>query len=124
MNILGFINTQYPIRDKVIARLENPYKRVEAMDDLPYDKIGPDENGNITKLVEVDDERWISVIELIGMTREDILATGDTALLTVYDAYMSQIDLEDLNIADIMDCVRRYQSIERKSKEQLDVLLV
>lgn len=124
MNIVEFITTQYPIKDKLKARLENPYKRIEAMDDLPYDRIGPDDNGTITKLVEVDDERFISVLELIGMTRDEVVSTGDSALLTVWDAYMSQIDLQDLNITDVMECVRQYQSIEKKREEQLGVLSI
>lgn len=124
MNIIGFIETQYPIKDKVKSRLENPYKRIEAMDDLPYDKIGPDEFGNITKLVEVDESRYISVMELIGMTKDEVAKSDDIALQTVWEAYMSQIDLEDLNIIDIMECVRQHQSIVKNREEQLSVLSI
>lgn len=122
MNILEFIQSQYPIRDKVVAKLEDPYTRIANMDDLPYDLIGPDEVGHITKLVEVDDSRYISVVELIGMTKEDVAASGDTALELVWENYMSQIDLCDLNIVDIMECVKQHQSIEAERKEQLGVL--
>ena len=124
MNIVGFIESQYPIKDKVRTRLENPYKRIEAMDDLPYDKIGPDEYGTITKLVEVDEDRYISVMELIGMTKDEVVKSEDTALQNVWEAYMSQIDLEDLNIVDIMECVRQHQNIVRTREEQLSVLSV
>lgn len=124
MNIVGFIESQYPIKDKVRTRLENPYKRIEAMDDLPYDKIGPDEYGTITKLVEVDEDRYISVMELIGMTKDEVVKSDDTALQNVWEAYMSQIDLEDLNIVDIMECVRQHQNIVRAREEQLSVLSV
>lgn len=124
MNIVGFIESQYPIKDKVRTRLENPYKRIEAMDDLPYDKIGPDEYGTITKLVEVDEDRYISVMELIGMTKDEVVKSEDTALQNVWEAYMSQIDLEDLNIIDIMECVKQHQNIVRTREEQLSVLSV
>lgn len=124
MTIMEFIETQYPIKDKVRTRLENPYKRVEAMDDLPYDKIGPDEYGHITKLVEVDEDRYISVIELIGMTKEEVASSEDVALQNVWDAYMSQIDLQDLNIVDIMECVKQHNTIMQTRKEQLGVLSV
>lgn len=124
MNIVGFIESQYPIKDKVRTRLENPYKRIEAMDDLPYDKIGPDEYGTITKLVEVDEDRYISVMELIGMTKDEVVKSDDTALQNVWEAYMSQIDLEDLNIVDIMECVRQHQNIVRTREEQLSVLSI
>lgn len=122
MNIIGFIETQYPIKDKVRAKLENPYTRIENMDDLPYDKIGPDEYGNITKLVEVDDERYVSVMELIGLTKDDLAKLNDAALQSVWEVYMSQIDLQDLNIIDIMECVRQHQSIVKVREEQLGVL--
>ena len=124
MNIVGFIESQYPIKDKVRTRLENPYKRIEAMDDLPYDKIGPDEYGTITKLVEVDEDRYISVMELIGMTKDEVVKSEDTALQNVWEAYMSQIDLEDLNIIDIMECVKQHQNIVRTREEQLSLLSV
>lgn len=124
MNIIGFIETQYPIKDKVRARLENPYKRIETSDDLPYDKIGPDDFGTITKLVEVDENRYISVMELIGMTKDEVAKSDDIALQTVWEAYMSQIDLEDLNIIDIMESVRQHQNIVKSREEQLRVLSV
>lgn len=122
MDILEFIETQYPIKDKVRAKLEDPYKRIENMDDLPCDKIGPDEYGNITKLVEVDDNRYISVIELISLTKDEVDKSDDLPLKTVWEAYMSQIDLQDLNIMDIMECVRQHQNIMNMREGQLGVL--
>lgn len=124
MNILQFIEEQYPIREKVFAKLEDPYTRIAQMDDLPYDLIGPDEAGHVTKLVEVDDGRYISVVELIGMTKEDIASSEDPALELVWDNYMSQIDLHDLNISDIMECVRQHQNIISERQGQLDVLSI
>lgn len=124
MNILEFIETQYPIKERVLAKLENPYKRIEEMDDLPYDKIGPDEFGNVTKLVEVEEGRYVSVMELMGYSREELVASKDEALLLVWEVYMSQIDLEDLNIVDIMECVKQHQSIESMRQEQLGVLSI
>lgn len=124
MNILEFIETQYPIKERVLAKLENPYKRIEEMDDLPYDKIGPDEFGNITKLVEVEEGRYVSVMELMGYSREELVASKDEALLQVWEVYMSQIDLEDLNIVDIMECVKQHQNIESLRQEQLGVLSI
>lgn len=124
MNILEFIETQYPIKERVLAKLENPYKRIEEMDDLPYDKIGPDEFGNITKLVEVEEGRYVSVMELMGYSREELVTSKDEALLQVWEVYMSQIDLEDLNIVDIMECVKQHQNIESLRREQLGVLSI
>ena len=124
MTIIEFIETQYPIKERVLAKLENPYKRIEVMDDLPFDKIGPDEFGNITKLVEVEEGRYVSVMELMGYSKEELVSSKDEALLHVWEVYMSQIDLEDLNIIDIMECVKQHQNIEKIRQEQLGVLSI
>lgn len=124
MNIVEFIQTQYPIRDKIVSKLEDPYTRIANMDDLPFDLIGPDEVGHVTKLVEVEDCRYISVVELIGMTKEDVAAANDPALELVWENYMSQIDLHDMNIIDIMECVHQHQVIEAERRGQLDVLSI
>ena len=122
MTILEFIEQQYPIRQRVQERLQDPYKRIADSDDLPYDIIGPDEFGNVTKLVEIDTDRYISVMELIGYTQEEIDKSEDSALIIAYDAYMSQVDFEDLNILDIMESVRMHSATVSKRKEKLDVL--
>lgn len=124
MNIIGFIETHYPIKEKIRGRLENPYTRIANMDNLPYDKIGPDESGNITKLVEVDDFRYVSVMDLIAMSAEEVKESKDEALSIAYTNYMSLIDIEDMNISDITECVRQYKKIASTRKEQLDVLSV
>ena len=43
MNILEFIKEQYPVQDKIRARLTDPYKEIQLRDDLPYDSIGLDD---------------------------------------------------------------------------------
>ena len=122
MTILDFIETQYPIKEKVKGRLEDPYKKIANADDLPFDIIGPDDNGVITKLVEVEENRYISVMDLISMTEDEVRKTEDQALITVWIAYMEQIDLEDMNLLDIMESVRRYGEVIKKREEQLGVL--
>lgn len=122
MFITDFIREQYPIRDKVAARLSNPYDRVANSDDLPYDVIGPDDSGHYTKLVEVDDDRFVSVVDLISYTREDVIAMNDPALLIVWENYMEQIDIHDMNITDILQCVRAHNSVVKKREEQIGVL--
>lgn len=124
MNILEFIEQYYPIMDRVKDKLSDPYKRIAEMDDLPYDKIGPDENGHVTKLVEVDETTYISVAELISYSEEDIKKMEDEALKNVWYAYMDNVDIMDLNFVDLQECVRSYLSQSEKRKEQLDVLSV
>jgi len=124
MTILEFIEQQYPIKQRVQERLQDPYKRIADSDDLPYDIIGPDEFGNVTKLVEIDNDRYISVMELIGYTQDEIDKSDDAALAIAYEAYMSQVDFEDLNILDIMESVRMHANTVRRRKEKLDVLSI
>lgn len=118
MNILEFIETQYPIKDIVKERLADPYTRIAQLDCLPYDIIGPDSEGHLTKLVEISDTRTISVMELIAYTREDIVKLNDLELLNVWEAYMEEVDIEDLNVSDIMACVKQYKMMgeERKNR--------
>lgn len=122
MNILQFIEEQYPIKDRIKERLSDPYKRIMEMDDLPFDVIGPDENGNITKLVEIDDIRTISVVELVALDEADVKQLKDSDLEKVWKSYMSLINIKDYNVIDIMECVKQYKSIANKRKEQLNVL--
>lgn len=122
MNILEFIETQYPIKDKVREKLEDPYKRIAEMDELPYDSIGPDETGRITKLVEIDDTRSVPVLELISYTEDDVKKMEDSAYYDAWKAYMSNIDINDINIVDIMSCVQRYRESSIRREEQLGVL--
>lgn len=122
MNIIQFIETQYPIKDIVKDKLADPYKRVAEMDSLPYDVIGPDECGHITKLVEVDDMTYIPVIDLISYTREDLVRLGDENLLSVWEAYMDEIDIEDINIIDVMNCIKQWKrSLQEKQRHVLSL---
>lgn len=124
MDILEFIEKHYPIKHKLEILKADPFKRIANADDLPYDAIGPDEYGNITKLVEVEDDRYISVFDLLSYERDELETSKDTALLNVYDIYMEQIDLKDVNIMDIMASAKRHKEKLDRDKEKLDVLRV
>lgn len=120
MLITEFIVNYYPISEKLKEVFSNPYQAIENANDLPYDKIGPDEDGNITKLVVIDETRTISVLDLICLTPADL--SRDSALKEIYDIYMEQITLQDVNIADIMESVSMYKNSKATRQEQSDVL--
>lgn len=122
MFIQEFIRDYYPVQDRIQALNNDPYKMIASEDDLPYDYIGCDEYGVLTKLVKIDDARRISVADILSMTREECV--GDPQLLEVYDIYMSQIDVEAVNITDIMESARRYKDSKKKGDMMADVLLV
>lgn len=119
MFIREFIDQQYPIKDILKVRLSNPIKAVMERDNLPYDKIGLDENGNLTKMVEVDDDHYMPVVELISYTPEEIKSTSNENLRVVYNSYMAMIDLQDVEIADIMASARKHEEIKRRREQQL-----
>lgn len=119
MTIVDFIEQQYPIIDVLRARLKDPVKAVMENDNLPYDSIGPDENGNLTKLVEIEDGVSIPVSDLISYTKEDIEKHFNENLKAAWEAYMSIIDLQDIEIADIIASTRRYNEVRDKRKELL-----
>lgn len=121
MTIVDYIKTYYPIGDK-IKQYQDPYVRVANENSLPYDMIGPDENGVVTKLVEIDDDRYISVADLLSYDKSDVEKLDDQALLNVYNNYMSSIDIEDVNIIDIMLSLKQHSEHMKKKKEQLNVL--
>lgn len=122
MFIQEFIRDYYPVQDRIQALNNDPYKMIASEDDLPYDYIGCDDYGVLTKLVRIDDSRRISVADILSMTREECL--GDQQLLDVYDIYMSQIDVETVNITDIMESARRYKDSRKKGDKVADVLSV
>ncbi len=119
MFIREFIEQQYPIKDILKVRLSNPIKAVMERDNLPYDKIGLDENGNLTKMVEVDDDHYMPVVELISYTPEEIKSTSNENLRVVYNSYMAMIDLQDVEIADIMASARKHEEIKHRREQQL-----
>lgn len=122
MFIQDFIRDYYPVEDRIQALNSDPYKMIEEADDLPYDYIGLDDYGVLTKLIRIDDVRRISVADILSMTREECLE--DPQLLTVYDIYMSQIDVQDVNITDIMASARQYKDSKKKGENVAGVLSV
>lgn len=120
MTILQFITEHYPIADRIKECFNNPYQLIEQANDLPFDKIGPDQDGNITKLVVIDDERTISVLDLISLSKFEM--ENDVALQEIYEIYMQQVELQQVNIADIMESVHLYRASQLRRQEQADVL--
>lgn len=114
MKITEFISSQYPIADIVKARMFDPVKAVEEADNLPYDAVGIDDSGRLVKQVEIEDGQYIPVVELISYTEEDIVKAHNDNLKQTWNAYMSMIDLQDIDIADIMTAARKSREIRDK----------
>lgn len=124
MNIKEFIASQYPIKDRVRDKLSDPYKRIAEMDSLPYDVIGPDDNGIVTKLVEIDETTFIPVMELITYTRDDVEKMNDEAFKIAYFAYMDNVDVMDVSFVDLQECARAFLRSSQNRRDKLGVLSV
>lgn len=121
MTIIEYIQEKYPIHNRIKELCTNPFTTIANEDGLPYDEIGPDEEGHITKLVLVNTEgRKISVIDLITLTPEELEA--DLELKNVYDNYMMQVDLEEVNLCDIAKMAQMYKDSKKQSEEMAGVL--
>lgn len=121
MTIVQYIQEKYPIHNRIRELVSNPYATIANEDGLPYDEIGPDEDGNITKLVVVNNEgRKISVIDLITLTPEEL--DTDLELKNVYENYMMQVDLEEVNLCDIAKMAKSYKDLKKRSEEAAGVL--
>ncbi len=119
MFINEFIRQQYPIDEILKQRLRDPRKAVADADNLPYDVIAMDENGNLVKQVEITDTKLIPVVELISYTEEEAVALKDADFLNAYQAYMRMVDVDDISIADIMSSARRHSDIRKRREEML-----
>lgn len=123
MNIIQFIIEEYPIEDRVRDKFSDPYKLIGESDQFPYDKIGPDEYGQVTKLVEIDDTQYVPVMDIISMTDGDAKKLGED-FYEIWKEYMALLDVKAMNVSDILESVRSYQANRQKRKEQADVLAV
>ncbi len=96
---------------------------IEQQDDLPFDEVRPDDDGMPTKVVMIDNERWISIYDLLSYTREDIVQKNDPDLLMVFDNYMEQVDVQDLDILNILQLIQKYKDIKKQEEADANALL-
>lgn len=121
MTITQYIREKYPIHNRIKEIMANPYSAIANEDGLPYDVIGPDDEGHVTKLVFVNtDGRTISVIDLITLSPEE--READLELATIYETYMSQVDYEEVNLSDITKMAQSYKDFRKRSEEAAGVL--
>jgi len=117
MTLYQFVREVYDCHNIVENKLSDPFDIIERADDLPYDVIGLDESGRMCKLVQLNDTSYIPVLELIAYSKEDIDTCTDKELVEVWNAYMANVSLEDLNTVDIKQAVNRYKEMKRAERE-------
>ena len=122
MYITEYIEKRDLVRNLINLANSDPIERIKREDGLPCDEIGYDEDGKLTKLVIINDERKISVFNLITLSPEDV--ENDPELKAVYENYMNMVTIEPVVFDDITKMAKRYKEAKEKSKRGSDVLSV
>ena len=121
MNILEFIEQQYPIQDKIDAMNGDYAKRIMEADGLPCDCVMVID-GRLQKAVEISADVFVSVEELLSYTPEDVEKLADEDFKKVYKAYMSQVDVADITLESIMSAVRDVRANQARKESMLQCI--
>lgn len=101
---------------KYLSRFESIFDRIANSDSLPYDSIRKDENGRMVKVVELSEELYIPVLELLSYSRVEDIPETDTDIRAAYEVYMTQVDVTSPAISDLRKHARMYrEGLERKN---------
>lgn len=116
MRIRQFIDKYYPMKEKLEQMRGDPILAVNEKDDLPYDAIMVVE-GTLQKVVEVSEDTYVPVTELLSFNRDDVEKLASKEYLETWDAYMDQIDMSDMSIKQIIDAATVYRKERARLKE-------
>lgn len=117
MTFRDYIKTKFPI-DKIIDDIvSDPVTAVMENDDLPCDAICVID-GVLQKAIELSDGTYMSVINLLSYTKEDVEKMTDEDFKKVYQSYMDNIEIESYTIESIMSSVRNIR-LHREAQEEL-----
>lgn len=121
MQILEYIANLYPIKDRVKSLLEDPIKIIAESDALPYEVIEDDGYGELTKCMYYKDG-VIPVWEILSYDRDEVMATKDEELITIWENYMEMVTVEDVNIGQLYTLSNAYKEQKSKDKSALEQL--
>lgn len=109
MNLKQYIEERYPIKDKLEHLKKNPYARVRDADFLPYDDIIV-VDGILQKVVKLKDDEYITVMDLISYTKEDIDKMSECVLKTAWTTYMENVEITDVT-------EKEFDALQRLSRQ-------
>lgn len=113
-----YIGKYYNVTDRIKARLINPKEAVAERDDLPYDDIIYIDD-ELQKVVYITDDSPISVVELLSYTAEDMHKINDPDLINVYDNYMEQVNVEDVDLANLISAAQIFMREKKEGRMRL-----
>lgn len=119
MTLYEYCTEYRPIHEKIALIKSDPIKRVLEMDSLPCDGVKMID-GQLQKVVEITSDSYISVIDLLSYSKEDVDKMTDVDFKSVYYAYMDNIDLTDISVESLMTAVRDYSANKDKKRELLN----
>lgn len=115
MTLKEYIRDYYPIQEKLQIIKNDPIKRIMEQDDLPYDGIVV-VDGKLQKVVYSSDDEFIPVLEILSYNKEEVEKSTDTEFKTIWNAYMDNVEVTDLNLETIMAASKEY--IENKKRKE------
>lgn len=118
MTLVEYIHESYPIKERLEELNNDPIKRVMESDGLPFDSIQVID-GVLQKAVEISQDTYVAVVDLLSYTKEDIDGLGpeDNDFKQAYYAYMDNVDLTDMTIDAIMSAARDYAENKKREEE-------
>lgn len=106
MKIQEFIETKYGV-GRYKKLISDPYEMVMEQDDLPCDDIRL-VDGRLQKVVFLNDEDFITVLELLSYTKEEMGRSKDSDLRNVYFAYMENVTISPMDLESIMKSASQF----------------
>lgn len=115
MKFREYIDRYYPIREKVMRKLKDPVQRVMEEDDLPCDDVRA-VDGQLQKVVYLNTDEYVSVLDLLSNTKEDIEKMPDCDYKCTWLAYMENVHVEDMTLEELVGMSREYKQNQLRRK--------
>ncbi len=115
MKFREYIDRYYPIREKVMRKLKDPVQRVMEEDDLPCDDVRA-VDGQLQKVVYLNTDEYVSVLDLLSNTKEDIEKMPDCDYKSTWLAYMENVHVEDMTLEELVGMSREYKQNQLRRK--------
>lgn len=116
MTLEEFIKEIFPIEGLLPWNIMTPREIIEESDNFPYDDIRM-VDGVLCKVLKLNDEDVISVQELLSYSPEEISTTSDTELKELYESYMANVEVEEVDLENITALMRQMRLKKEKQQE-------
>lgn len=114
MTFKEYIETKYDVKETIKARTSDPIKAVLDNDDFEFDEIRM-VDGELQKVVYINEEEFITVFELLCYSEKDI-PNMSPELREVYTNYMQDITVEKWSLEALRQSARAYRKERRRAQ--------